>query len=316
MGITVISEGDKRLVSAVVVNYNAGSLLIPCVSGMISQGVGEVVVVDNASWDSSLTMLGKALAGNNRLHVIASDKNLGFARGCNIGVRASSGEYLLFLNPDARLEEVALERMLEALTSAPDVGMVGGMLCNPDGTEQAGGRRVLPTPRRALVRAFGLSSFAKLNRRLFSDFLLHEEPLPREPIPVEAISGACMLVKREALKQVGLWDEGYFLHCEDLDWCMRFQQKGWKTLFVPHARVTHHRGTCSRSRPMFVEWHKHKGMIRFYRKFFRHKYPGGVMALVTAAVWLRFCLIFGYHTMRPDRWGLRYRELFERFETG
>lgn len=316
MAIKGTTEAQKHLVSAVVVNYNAGSLLTPCVMGMIAQGVGEVVVVDNASSDSSLVMLGKALRGNNRLHVIGSDRNLGFARGCNIGVSASSGDYLLFLNPDAKLEDVALERMLEALKSAPDVGMVGGMLCNPDGTEQAGGRRVLPTPRRAFVRAFGLSSFAKLNPRLFSDFLLHEEPLPSEPIPVEAISGACMLVKREALEHVGLWDEGYFLHCEDLDWCMRFQQKGWKTLFVPRARVTHHRGTCSRSRPMFVEWHKHKGMIRFYRKFFRDKYPGGMMALVTAAVWLRFCLVFGYHTMRPHRWGIRFRPLFERFETG
>lgn len=307
---------EKRRVSAVVVNYNAGSLLIPCVRGMIAQGVGEVVVVDNASYDSSLPMLRSALFGDSRLQVIGSHRNLGFARGCNLGVVASSGEYLLFLNPDARLEDVALERMLEALTSARDVGMVGGMLCNPDGTEQAGGRRVLPTPRRAFIRAFGLSAFAKLSPRLFSDFLLHHEPLPQEPIRVEAISGACMLVKREALEEVGLWDEGYFLHCEDLDWCMRFQQKGWKTLFVPNARVTHHRGTCSRARPMFVEWHKHKGMIRFYRKFFRHKYPGGVMALVTAAVWLRFCLVFGYHTMRPHRWGVRFRPLFERFETG
>ena len=77
-----------------------------------------------------------------------------------------------------------------------------------------------------------------------------------------------MLVTREAMQEVGEWDEGYFLHCEDLDWCMRFRQKGWKILFVPSSRIEHALGVCSKSRPIFVEWHKHKGMMRFYRKFF------------------------------------------------
>src|SRR3546814_512653 len=105
-----------------------------------------------------------------------------------------------------------------------------------------------------------------------------------------------MLVKRQAVEDVGLCDEGYFLHCEDLDWCMRFRQKGWKILFVPSAHISHALGACSRSRPIFVEWHKHKGMMRFYRKFFRHQYPGLLMGLVTAGVWLRFSLAVAYLT--------------------
>ena len=107
-----------------------------------------------------------------------------------------------------------------------------------------------------------------------------------------------MLVKRQAVEDVGLWDEGYFLHCEDLDWCMRFRQKGWKILFVPEARITHALGACSRSRRVFVEWHKHKGMVRFYGKFFRHQYPGALMWLVTLGVWLRFGLAAAYLTLR------------------
>jgi len=134
--------------------------------------------------------------------------------------------------------------------------------------------------------------------RLFFDFYLHKKPLPSQPIEVEAISGACMLVKREAIEDVGQWDEGYFLHCEDLDWCMRFRQKGWKIMFVPDAKVAHDKGTCSRSRPIFVEWHKHKGMMRFYRKFFRHQYPGVLMWLVAAGVWLRFSAVALYYTVK------------------
>jgi len=108
---------------------------------------------------------------------------------------------------------------------------------------------------------------------------------------IEAISGSCMLVRLDAMLDVGLLDEGYFLHCEDLDWCMRFRQRGWKIMFVPDARVIHQKGACSKTRPIFVEWHKHKGMMRFYSKFFHHQYPGIVLWIVGFGVWLRFCAI-------------------------
>jgi asparagine synthase (glutamine-hydrolysing) len=90
------------------------------------------------------------------------------------------------------------------------------------------------------------------------------------------------------------WDEAYFLHCEDLDWCMRFRKRGWKILFVPDAPVLHHQGHCSRARPFFVEWHKHKGMMRFYYKFFRHQYPGVLMWMVNLGIWLRFVVVVAY----------------------
>ena len=311
-----VTEADKRRVSAVVVNYNAGLLLTRCIKSMLAQGIGEVVVVDNASWDGSLGVLRSAVSRDRRVRIIRNDENLGFAAACNIGVDACTGRFLLFLNPDARLEEGALEHMLKALVSAPDVGMVGGLLCNPDGSEQAGGRRVLPTPRRAFVRAFGLASLARLSPRLFSDFLLHSEPLPDRAVAVEAISGACMMAKREAVDDVGLWDEDYFLHCEDVDWCMRFSQSGWKTLFVPDARVIHYKGTCSKTRPIFVEWHKHRGMVRFYRKFFRDQYPGPMMVLVTIAVWLRFVLVFASYVVRPRWWQLAVRPVLLRLKAG
>ncbi len=107
-----------------------------------------------------------------------------------------------------------------------------------------------------------------------------------------------MLIKREAMQEVGEWDEGYFLHCEDLDLCMRFRQKDWKILFIPTVKIIHDKGTCSRTRPIFVEWHKHKGMLRFYRKFFRQQYPGALWPLVAFGVWFRFMLAAGYYGIR------------------
>jgi GT2 family glycosyltransferase len=99
------------------------------------------------------------------------------------------------------------------------------------------------------------------------------------------------------MDDVGRWDEDYFLHCEDLDFSMTLRRHGWKILFVPDARIVHDKGGCSRSRPIFVEWHKHKGMVRFYRKFFRHQYPGMLMWLVWLGVWLRFGLVAAYHLL-------------------
>ncbi len=296
-------RGIKRVVysslavrlSLMIVNYNAGRYLEACVTSALDQ-VDEVIVVDNASHDDSLSQLMASFSGDPRMKVIRNRENLGFAAACNIGVEHSTGSYLFFLNPDCVLEPDSVKRLVGVLDDYPDVGMAGALLVNPDGTEQAGGRRAIPTPWRSLVRAFGLSRFADRWPRLFFDFHLHKQPLPTHPIEVEAISGACMLVRREAMRDIGSWDEGYFLHCEDLDLCMALRRKGWRIMFVPDARVVHDRGVCSRSRPIFVEWHKHRGMMRFYRKFFQHQYPGPLMWLVAFGIWLRFGCIASYHS--------------------
>jgi GT2 family glycosyltransferase len=120
---------------------------------------------------------------------------------------------------------------------------------------------------------------------------LTDLPLPKSPIPVDAISGSFMLVRREALEAVGPLDEAYFLHCEDLDWFVRFRRAGWAIYLVPDAEVVHHKGTCSRGRPIRVEWHKHRGMTRFFRKFQFQDHPLPLSLLVVAGIWTHFALI-------------------------
>ncbi|MFA5252375.1 MAG: glycosyltransferase family 2 protein [Phycisphaerae bacterium] len=279
------------MISVTIVNYNTGDILRRNIKPLLeSSYIAEVIVVDNDSKDNSVDLMNQIAISESRVKFIKNDKNVGFARACNMAIsHTGESEYLLFLNPDCGIEHDALKKLIGCLKKYPGVGMAGPLLLNPDGTEQAGGRRTVPTPWRSFVRAFGLSS--KLGNRypkLFNDFLLHKEPLPDAPIEVEAISGACMMVKRNALEEVGLLDEGYFMHCEDLDWCMRFRQKGWKIIFVPEATAIHYQGICSKGRPIFVEWHKHKGMARFYNKFFRHQYPSVLMWLVMLGIWIRF----------------------------
>jgi len=287
-----VAEGNCNI-SVVIVNYNAGEILLECIASALQQA-GQIIVVDNASTDNSIVALRNAFPA---VQLICNERNLGFAAACNQGAQIADGDHILFLNPDCVLKENAIPVLLAAVHSAADTGMVGGLLTNPDGAEQSGGRRAVPTPWRSFVKAFGFSALGNRYPRLFSDFMLHQQPLPDHPIEVEAISGACMLARRDALEDVGLLDEGYFMHCEDLDWCMRFRQKGWKILFVPDARMVHYKGYCSKSRPIFVEWNKHKGMIRFYRKFFRRQYPGLLMGLVVVGVWLRFAAIAAYYLL-------------------
>jgi GT2 family glycosyltransferase len=272
------------LTSVVTVNFNAGPLLTACAKAVLSSRAPvEHVVVDNGSTDGSVASLRAAFPGDARLVVLENGANLGFARATNRGIASSRGDHVLLLNPDCMVEPDTIGSMRAVMDAHPEAAMAGCLVLNPDGTEQAGCRRAVPTPARSLVRTLGLG-------RLFpdADFVLAGRPLPEGPVPVDAISGAFMLVRRDALQRVGGLDEGYFLHCEDLDWCMRFREAGYQVLFVPGVAVVHHKGHSSRDRPVRVSWHMHRGMIRFYGKFFRHRYPLPMMWLVYAGVWLRF----------------------------
>jgi GT2 family glycosyltransferase len=249
-----------------------------------------VLITDNGSSDDSIGLMRARVGNDRRVRVIENRRNLGFAKAVNIALRSAVGDFCLVLNPDCVLTRDTLARAVSHFSADSGVGMVGCMIRNPDGSEQAGARRSVPTPWRSLVRVLHLDKWLPPHPRLRT-FIHVRDPVPDRPIAVEAISGAYMLVQRKALVQVGLMDEGYFLHCEDLDWCMRFRRAGWKILFVPNAEIVHHKGVCGRSRPIFVEWHKHGGMVRFYGAHFRHQYPGPFMPFVAVAVWTRFLLV-------------------------
>jgi GT2 family glycosyltransferase len=278
-------------VSVIIVNYNAGSELGRCVQSVAETGEDlEIVVVDNDSHDGSMQNLRDSYRGAKKLSTILNSKNLGFAAACNQGSRIANGDFFLYLNPDCVVEPETIPALVDCLQGNLKAGMAGGLILNEDGTEQRGCRREVPTPWKSLVNSFGLKRLSGLNRKFFSDFRLDNEPLPEKPVEVDAISGACMLVSKEAFDDVGPMDEDYFLHCEDLDWCMRFRQKGWKVFFTPRARLFHNKGRCSASRPFFVEWSKHKGMVLFYRKFFAARHHKPMQWLIWTGIWLRFVL--------------------------
>jgi GT2 family glycosyltransferase len=286
-----VSEAAPR-VTAVIVNFNGGMLLTDSVKSVLSSTERvKVVVSDNGSTDGSIEHLRRVTGRPPRLVIMENGQNLGFARGNNVALPMTEGEHLLFLNPDCVVEPDTIRKMTSLMERIPEAGMAGCLIRNLDGSEQAGCRRAVPTPYRTSVRTLGLDKLFPNNPR-FQSFVLKDTPLPEEPIDIEALSGAFMFVKRKALEDVGPLDEGYFLHCEDLDWCMRFREKGWRIIFDPTHSVTHAQGVCSADRPFRVLWYKHRGMVRFYGKFFRSHHSSGLTSAVIAAVWVRFAIIF------------------------
>ena len=279
------------MISVVIVNFNSKDYLAKCAQSVLASTVPvEVFVIDNCSEDKSLSLLKNAIGNELRLHIIENEQNRGFARASNQALPVTKGEYIMFLNPDCLIRPDTLECMLAVMEAHSDAGIAGCLIRNPDGSEQAGSRRYIPTPFRSMIRVLKLSKLFH-NYPKFGILNLAGQPLPDHPVHMEAISGAFMFVRRKAMEQVGPMDDRYFMHCEDLDWCMRFRMTGWKILFVPGVEIVHNKGVCSADRPIRVELHKHKGMILFYRKFFRRQYPVGLMYLVTAMVWTRFTIL-------------------------
>jgi len=289
------------VVSVIIVNYNAGELLSQCVSSVLASTMEvEIFVVDNASHDDSLALLKQTVLQDKRVHIVENKENVGFAAASNQILAETQGDYLLFLNPDCLIQADTLEKFVNTMQNYPQAGMAGALVRNFDGTEQAGCRRSIPSPWRSVVRVLHLDKFFP-NSPKFKSFVLTKTDLPNEPIEIEGISGACMFVRRKALQEVGAMDETYFLHCEDLDWFMRFHQHDWKILFIPDIEVSHAKGACSQQQPVRVLWYKHRGMVKFYRKFFKQRYSILLFWSVVVAVWLRFILLAAIISVKGNK---------------
>lgn len=282
------------MISVVIVNYNSGGYLAGAVASILRQdhAASELIVVDNHSTDASLAGLaGLDLPAGLRLRIIEQSRNFGFAHGCNTGIAAAAGSAVLLLNPDCEMRPDALGRLAEALEANPAAGMAGPRLVNPDGSEQRGGRRDVPNPWQIFCYLLQLHRLMPRHPR-FRDFNRLGEPLPGHPVEVQAVSGACMLVRRAAIDTIGLMDsDRFFLHFEDLDWCLRFTTAGQRVLFVPDAVVAHVQGVSSAGHRLRAEFHKHRSLIRFLRKHFALYYPSSFMAAVAALVAARFCWV-------------------------
>ncbi len=286
MGLGTLIPLEARPVSGpktsvIVVSHDSGDELGRGVAAALAQDSPvDVIVVDNASSDGSIDRL----PDDPRLRVLRNPDNRGFAVACNQGAKIATGSHLLFLNPDCLLPPEAATQLHRMVAADAGVGVWGAQLLNADGTRQAAARRRTPTPGRALRRALGMGRGAVEMSEATADASAASGAIEY----VEAVSGALMLLPRGVFEQLGGFDEGYVLHCEDLDLCRRALQAGFRVAVANDVRLTHLKGTSSRRRPVWVEWQKHRGMLRYYRKFDARSSPWWLRLAVPIGVWLRF----------------------------
>lgn len=259
-------------ITIVIVNYNSGEYLSRAVMSAVEYTSSNIVVVDNHSTDDSIEMARRNV-NSRRVEWILNSENLGFAKANNQVLRRGTADFFLLMNPDCILSNDAAGQLAEYLKSNAEVGMASCRILNEDGTVQSTCRRRFPTPASAAARILMLDKLFPDNDR-FRDFDYGSSAKDSDPIEyVEAVSGAFLMIRRETLNDIGLLDESYFMHCEDLDWCKRAQDAGWKTAFLPASSVIHIKGVSSSSRPIRVLWTLHKGMNRFFDKFYYRQYP-------------------------------------------
>jgi len=231
--------------SIIIINYRSADFTRKCVQ-TIREDAGtvalETIVIDNDSHDGCGAILQSEFP---EVHFIQSEKNLGFAGANNLGAARSAGSFLLFLNPDTEVQGQAIQNLLSALESDPDVAMVGARLLNSDRSVQTTSITAFPS---ILNQTFGAES---LHRRFPKLKLWGMRPLfepHQQPVAVDAISGACMMIRREAFIAVGGFTADYFMYAEDLDLCLKVRQSGHEVCYVPNAVVVHHGGKSSSSR--------------------------------------------------------------------
>jgi GT2 family glycosyltransferase len=235
----------------VIVNYRTPGLTIDCLQSLRPEiqtlPPTKVVVVDNNSGDNSVSLIQNAIVSNNWQEwtsVIASPVNGGFSYGNNLVIRSmiesdSLPQYTLLLNPDTVVRESALKTLIEFMEKNPQVGIAGSQLEDPDGTPQRSAFRF-----RTIFSELDSGLRLGLISRMLAQWLV-APPVPDNNCPTDWVAGASMIIRREVFKAVGLLDEGYFMYCEEMDFCLQAKKVGWSCWYVPKSRVVHFVGQSS-----------------------------------------------------------------------
>jgi O-antigen biosynthesis protein len=256
--------------SVVILSYNTRDLLeqtLRTVTDAIQDLAVEVIVVDNASHDGSPEMVAEKFPDAD---LLCNKENIGFAAGNNVALQRVRGRHVMLLNSDTVVRRDTLKVLVDFLDEHPDTGAAGCKILNPDGTLQLSCRRGFPTPAAAFCKMSGLSRIFPKSRRLarYNLTFLDQE----ETHEVDALSGSCMVIRKEAMDQVGLLDEDYFFYGEDLDWCFRIREAGWQIHYVPRTEIIHFKGESSRAEQMHFRYRFYEAMSIFVAKHMQRRY--------------------------------------------
>ncbi|MBN3523797.1 glycosyltransferase family 2 protein [Paenibacillus apiarius] len=268
--------------SIIIVNYNTKQLTLNCLESVyrsVTDCQFEVILIDNASRDDSVQVIGEQYP---QVKLIANEHNLGFSKANNQGMRVAEGRYVLLLNSDTVIQPDTLDIMIRFMDEHPEVGASGCKVVLPDGSLDKACRRGFPTPAATFFYVSRLSKLFPKNPRINA---YHREDLdPDQAYPIDCLIGAFMMVRREAIEQVGMLDEDFFMYGEDVDWCYRIKQAGWVNYYYPKTKIVHYKRASSRNKPFKITYEFHRAIYVLYNKHFKQQYPFWVNALMYAGM--------------------------------
>ena len=288
--------------SVVIVNYNVQYFLEQCLKSVFKSGEGlkmEVFVVDNNSVDGSVEMVRKKFP---KVNLIANRENQGFSKANNQAIKASKGRYVLLLNPDTVVEDDTLPKVVSFMNEHPDAGGLGVKMLDGQGRFLPESKRGLPTPSVAFYKIFGLSKLFPRSR-IFGKY--HLGYLDNEQVhQVEVLSGAFMLLRREALEKTGYLDEDFFMYGEDIDLSYRITRAGYKNYYYPGTRIIHYKGESTKKSSINYVFVFYNAMIIFARKHFTQSNARLFSFFINLAVYFRASLAIVSRFFKRGFWPL------------
>jgi len=283
-----------------IVSLNTCDLLQDCLASLY-RNTGplavEVIVVDNHSDDATRPMLEAEFP---QVHLIQLERNEGYTRPMNLGLRSGQGRYLMQLNPDTLVQPGMLEQLVAFMEAHPKAGICTPKVLNRDGTLQKQCRRSAARPWDVITYFSGLSRLFP-HSRLFGRYLMTYLD-ENETSLVEAVSGSCMLIRRAVLEEIGYLDEGYFAYQEDADFCFRAREAGWEIYYVPAASVIHYGGKGGSGFQPYqgiVQWHR--SYYLYYRRHLAQDYFFLVNWLMYLGMGIKLALSLGLNFFRRDK---------------
>lgn len=276
---------DKKTLSIIIVNYNAGHYLEKCLKSVYAETKRipfDIWTVDNNSKDSSLSMVRRNFPAVN---LIENKENKGFARANNQAITKSVSDYILLLNPDTLILKNAIEKTVKFMDEHPQTGIAGCKVLNEDGTLQLACRRSIPTPGVAFFRLTGLSKLFPSNKGIAKYNLTYLNP--DQANEVDAVSGAFLMIRRAVVDNIGTLDEQFFMYGEELDWCLRTKKDGWKVMYYPDAEIVHYKGECSKTNRKKAAFEFYRSMYLFHKKHFADNYNPLMNMIIYAGILLK-----------------------------
>jgi len=288
-------------VSISITNHNTKDYLEDCIRSIEESGIRrsyEIIVVDDASNDGSADMIsGK----HPKIKVIKNKINLGYVKSNNVGIRASRSKYVLSLNSDTKILGGAIDKLIDFMDKNPNAGAVGPKLLNSDGSVQLQARRGFPTPINSLFYFSGLSRLFPKSGLMGGYLLTYLDNTTTAEI--DSLCGAAMVVRREVIDKVGLMDESYFMYGDDIDWCYRIKQGGWKVYYLPEAEIIHFGGRGGSRRQSYRNiFEFHRAMALFYKKHYSKDHLVLLNWLVYSGIWLKCVVELIRNVLRREKY--------------